>query len=191
MNRVKLNKTHRLLSPVKGRFLLAEPFAVDLYFSRSVVLLMDAGPGGCMGLVLNKRVNRDIAPFLSKFGLADMPVFRGGPVEQERLFYVHDVPDVQGAVQIGVDLYVGGSLREVVECYKASSRAYHLKFFLGYAGWTGGQLEDEIERESWVVCEQGMDIWGDGGEMWQEALLALDDLYYNMWLNCPFDPQFN
>jgi len=190
-NRVVLNKTHQLLPPTKGCLLIAEPFATDIYFSRSVVLLLDAGVGGSMGLVLNKRVEVDLSRIFAKYGLPTMPVYRGGPVDEQRLFYLHDIPHVQGAIEVLEGVYVGGSLREIAECYKASSRQYRLKFFLGYAGWSGPQILDELSREAWVVTESNLDVLGDIDEMWGSALLALGDPYYKMWLNCPFDPQLN
>lgn len=192
LNRVKLNKTHQFLSPVRGRLLIAEPFAQDLYFSRSVVMLLDSHEGGFMGLVLNKPLKKSLNHLFAKFGFEDMPIYRGGPVDEDRLFFLHNIPDVNGAVRLADDLFVGGDLNEISECFKMESRSYKIRFFMGYSGWSSGQLESEIKDESWVVSKPSVDVFSVEGELaWQDSLLALNDDYYTMWLNFPFDPTSN
>ena len=192
LKRVNLHRTHQLVSPVKGCLLMAEPFAQDIYFSQSVVLLLDSGREGFMGLVLNKPLKMCLNHVFAKYGLENVPIYRGGPVDEKRLFYLHNVSHVDGAVEVGNDLFVGGSLEEVSERLKAEPENYSVKFFMGYTGWSSGQLESEIKNESWVVSHINIDVFGvDQGKAWRDSLLALGDDYYSMWLNFPSDPLFN
>lgn len=192
LNRVNLHKTHQLVSPDKGRLLIAEPLAHDVYFSRAVVLVLDSSEGGYMGLVLNKPLKKSLNHLFSKYDLEDMPIYRGGPVEEDRLFYLHNIPEVKGAVRISEDLYVGGELHDISIALKMDGGNYSLKFFMGYSGWAYGQLESEIKTESWVVSHVNVDVFNaEKEEAWQDSLLALNDEYFSMWLNFPYDPKSN
>lgn len=192
LNRVKLHRTHQLVSPVKGRLLIAEPLAQDVYFSRSVVLMLDSNEGGFMGLVLNKPLRKSLNHLFSKFGLQDVPIYRGGPVDEDRLFYLHNVPNIKDAVKISDQFYVGGDLQELSDCLRIESREYVVRFFMGYTGWAAGQLESEIKDESWVVSHANINIFeADKDQAWEDSLMALKDDYYLMWLNFPFDPNSN
>lgn len=192
LNRVKLHKSHQLISPVRGRLLIAEPFAQDVCFLRSIVLVLDSTDDGYMGLVLNKPLSKTASLLFAKYGLEDRPIHCGGPVEDDRLFYLHNIPEIDGAVRIREGVYVGGDLQEISECLKVTARNYRIKFFMGYAGWMPGQLEHEIKEESWVVsdvCIDVLEVCREGA--WKKSLLALKDAYYAMWLNFPFDPMNN
>jgi len=192
LNRVRLHKTHKLIAPLRGRLLVAEPFAQDAYFSHAIILLLDAGDGGYMGLVLNKQLKKSLNHLFSKYGLEDMPVYCGGPVEKDRLFYLHNIPDVKGAVKINDGLYVGGELQMLADHLKMDGQRYAIKFFMGYSGWFPGQLESEIKDESWVVSSVNVDIFkAEKDQAWQDSLLALNDEYFSMWINFPFDPNSN
>jgi putative transcriptional regulator len=192
LNRVKLHKTHQFVSPVRGRLLIAEPFAQDIYFSRSIVLLVDFNHEGYMGLVLNKPLDKSLNHLFAQYGLPDFPIYRGGPVDEDRLFYLHNISKVDGAVKISDQLYVGGDIQQISECLKKDEEKYSLKFFMGYSGWSLGQLKSEIKEESWVVSHVNIDIFEAVKERaWRESLLALNDQYFSMWLNFPYDPMSN
>ena len=190
--RVKLHKSHQLVSPKQGRLLIADPFAQDVCFFRSVILVLKSSHDGHMGLVLNKPLKKCLNHMFSKYGLQDMPIYCGGPVEEDRLFYLHNVPHIQGAVKIGDGYYVGGDLMELSQSLKSIADTYYVKFFMGYSGWSSGQLESEIKAESWVVSDVIVDVLASVTyAVWKDSLLALDDKYYSMWLNFPFDPESN
>lgn len=192
LNRVKLHKTYQLISPARGRLLIAEPFAHDIYFSRAIVLMLDTNDGGYMGLVLNKPIKKCLNHLFAKYGLQDKPIYCGGPVEEDHLFYLHNISKVDGAVKINEGLYVGGDLSQISAHLKNGDENYDVKFFMGYSGWSSGQLEAEIKEESWVVSFINVDVFGaDSDDAWSDSLLALNDKYFSMWLNFPFDPKSN
>lgn len=188
--RVKLNKIYKPISPVKGRVLIAEPFLRDDCFSRSVVLIIDSSEKGHSGLVLNKPIENEFTSLFSKYGIRRLPVYCGGPVDEDYLFFLHNMPEIRGAVEVVQGLYVGGDLQEVATCFKRKSNNYAIKVFMGCSGWITGQLEDEVEEESWVVSDINVDVF-DSENVWRNSLLALKDDYYSMWLSFPYDPKFN
>jgi putative transcriptional regulator len=81
-----------LLPPDKGRILLSEPFLHDSFFKRSVILLAENSDKGSMGFILNKPVGYQIHELIAEFPEFNSPVYFGGPVESNSLFFIHTVP---------------------------------------------------------------------------------------------------
>lgn len=137
-----------------GSLLLAHPALRDPNFRRSVVLLSAHDAEGAMGLVLNRPAGQRLAQLSGDFALgplADVPVFFGGPVETERLAIA-----AWQSRDDGFQLHFGlepDKARELLE-----RGDVHLRGFLGYAGWSAGQLEGEMARETWVVADVPEDL---------------------------------
>jgi putative transcriptional regulator len=76
----------------------------------------------------------------------------GGPVDRERLFVLHKRPDlISGGEQITNDYYMGGNMEQVIKAINNSgANNQEIQLFIGYCGWDEGELEAEIEEESWV-----------------------------------------
>ena len=151
-----------------GQLLLAHPAMRDSNFRRTVVLMSAHGEEGAMGIVLNRPLGRRLGQLNGQFalgGLSDVPVFRGGPVQIEQI--------ILAAWQFrpeGFKLYFG------IEPEKAeqlrSEDGLHLRAFLGYSGWTGGQLESELKQNTWVVAGVPEDLMQkpqDAG-LWRDVL---------------------
>lgn len=181
----------------KGSLLVSEPIMEDAYFSRSVCFLIDITPdGGKVGLLLNKRLNchlKDILPGFQYEGEAE--VFCGGPVELDRLTLLHCLGDKLGeSYEIIPGVFVGGEIEKVKEYLKAGGEVEgKLRFFLGYSGWSSGQLEDEIRRHSWAVDNSVNPeklLEGQGLDYWSREVRKLGEACRN-WLNVPLDPSFN
>jgi putative transcriptional regulator len=176
-----------------GHLLCAVPQLLDPNFHRAVVLLLEYGPDGALGLVLNNPMPTrmaDVAQSLSLEWLGDPEtlVRLGGPVEQVRGWFLHDQSDWDAeADSVAGGLWLTTSLESV-------KREGHLSFgepdsrfvfLLGYAGWSGGQLEFEIAGGSWVVVpivedgetELGVDVdflfECEPEDMWTAALQAI------------------
>ena len=147
---------HNDLLPQPGRLLISEPFLRDAYFQRSVVLLVEhSGDTGSMGFILNKKTDMTINMLFSEFEhLPEIPIYLGGPVASNRLFFVHSLGNtvVPNSFAINDHLYFDGDF-DALRDYMLSGNSIHdkVKFFIGYSGWEKGQLKDEIKANSWAV----------------------------------------
>ncbi len=189
VNFQKMNITAALK---KGSFLVSEPFSVDPYFSRSVVLLLTSDEKGVMGLVVNKPMRIFVKQIIPEVGFHDEVVFLGGPVEADRMFYLHNISFLEGVEEVFDGVFVGGDLKDLLDVVQADD-AYEIKFFMGYAGWSYGQLEKELEKESWVLTgsDKASVFTQDFDDLWTNILKDLDDDYFTVWMNTPLDPHSN
>lgn len=187
--------------PERGDLLVAKPWLTEPVFSRSVILLIDVDEDGTdkgsMGLVLNKKVDtmtmEDLIP--SWTSGKDVPLFLGGPVDFERLFILHKFGDYFGkTVKIAPDLFIGADLEKVKKFIdQGGDIEGKLRFFLGYAGWTVGQLEEEIKSEAWEVTSKLSHndiLLGEGYEYWRREVEDLGEDHRH-WLLIPEDPSLN
>jgi putative transcriptional regulator len=167
------------MEPSAGSLLVAAPTLVDPNFARTIVLLLDIGESGALGVVLNRPTELDVGDVLEPW--ADVVagpgvLFQGGPVETDAALAVASVvaglaPDeepigwrrVYGSTGL-VDLdapveVVAGGLSSV-------------RIFAGYAGWGAGQLEAEIEEGSWYVvpAEPQDPFLEDPARLWVSVL---------------------
>lgn len=181
--------------PKPGDLLISEPFLPDPNFERSVVLLCEHNEQGSFGFVLNKsgllKVN-DVLDDLEPFQ-ADLYV--GGPVEQNTVHFVHRIPDqLSGGVPVADGIFWGGDFEEFAEeAQMGVLDPQNFRFFLGYSGWGEGQLEQELEQNSWLVFrgvrpEQVFDLPPD--QLWKRVLEEMGGKY-KMFANYPVDPRLN
>ena len=155
---------------LKGKLLIAMPSIQGDDFSHSVVFVCDHSADGAMGLVLNKPAPQMIfadlvekLDFGAKPGLVDedvlqMPVMLGGPVKQFQGFVLHS-SDYKSEETLKVS--PGFSLTATVDVLRAIAAGQGPKrrlLALGYAGWSPGQLEDEILRNGWLTCDADPDL---------------------------------
>jgi putative transcriptional regulator len=136
--------------PSKGSVLLSEPFLQDPHFERSVVLMCEHSDAESFGFVLNHQSKvqlkdlMDIAP-------DSIPIYFGGPVANNSLFYLHMIPGIDSSEEILPGLFYGGDLAELLEIIEIDPRILvKIRFFLGYSGWGKGQLAKEIKERSWI-----------------------------------------
>jgi len=182
------------LKPVKGRVLISEPFMGDYYFGRSVILIAEHNEEGSFGVIVNKRIATGLNKVLKGFPDFNAPVFLGGPVETNNLFYIHTLGDqIEGAVEILDGLYWGGdieALKELILIKKAEPR--DIRFFVGYSGWSPNQLDEELKKNSWVVSNISKDflIKTDAEKLWDNLLLKMGS-HYKYWTKLPVDPSMN
>jgi putative transcriptional regulator len=188
---------HNSILPEKGKLLISEPFLQDAYFQRSVVLLVEHGESGSMGLVLNKQIGFMLNDVIENSGvMRPIPVFLGGPVASDRLFFVHTLGDsIPGSVPISGDLWFDGDFEFVISCLRSGKQFDgKMKFFLGYSGWTENQLATEINSNSWLVCRcsgSSSDVFRAKDEsFWSDAVEKVGGRYRS-WKNFPKDPRLN
>ncbi len=161
--------------------LLAMPQMLDPNFSRSVVLLCRQEDDGALGLVVNRPTDTLVSSIVELDkpleGESKMSVWVGGPVEPQRgwLLLGFD-PGSPDAMTIGSGLYLSASadvLRALMEADDDSEK--YGRFLLGYAGWAGGQLENELAQSAWLTADVSRDlIFGTPpDEMWETAIRSL------------------
>jgi putative transcriptional regulator len=180
------------VKPELGKILISEPLLNDVYFSRSVVYLIDDIDESFMGLVLNNPSEIKLRDVVEGFEDASHKLYIGGPVEPDVLFYIHTSSLVTGADLIANGLYFGGELDEIRELVKCGVlNEENIKFFLGSSGWAPGQLNEEISFNSWLVANCDDDfIFCDDSVMWQNSLNFVESRY-KIWKNFPLDPELN
>ena len=189
----KIKHNNRL--PEKGKILISEPFLRDFHFQRSVILLVEHNENGSMGFVLNKKTDLIINDFIDGMEqIPRIPIFLGGPVSYDHLFFIHSCGEViPGSIPIDDHLFFDGDF-ESLNYYLKSGRPLEgtLKFFLGYSGWTKDQLVREINQDTWLVSQSPYrDIMlADDESFWKQSVKSIGGKYLT-WINYPKDPLLN
>lgn len=182
------------IAPEAGNVLISEPFMQDLYFSRSVVYLIEHSEKETFGLVVNKHSGLVLGELDKELKSSLIPVYVGGPVEADSLFYIHQAGDiVPKSVHVADNIYFGGEW-ETVRSLIADGilHEHNIKLCLGYSGWTSGQLDEEIKKKSWVVSNILSDKLFEypDADLWKYVVQNLDKKYEN-WINFPAHPVLN
>lgn len=189
---VKLDYTK--FKPEQGKLLLSEPFSSDPNFKRTVVLLAQHDEEGSVGFVLNRPMNLKLDRIIDEFKGCKLPVWDGGPVQRDSLFYIHTLGDaIPDSIPIIGDLYWSGNFETVKALIKGNKIAENeIRLFVGYSGWGAKQLEDEIKQNSWLVAPASVDVvFGTEREkLWQEVLKSMGK-DYSIIANFPENPQMN
>ncbi len=188
-------KYRNKIKPEKGRLLVSEPFLPDPNFERTVVLLCEHNEEGSFGFVLNKPSILKVNEVMEDINvLVDNMVYIGGPVQQDTLHFIHRNAILENAVEIVNQVYWGGAFENLVLlCETNQIAAKDIRFFLGYSGWGPGQLDSELEQDSWIVCDYVTDqlLFETGPEiMWRKALENMGGRF-SMYSNYPVDPRLN
>ena len=140
-------KYRNKLAPEKGRLLISEPYLPDPNFERTIILLCENNEDGSFGFVLNKPSLANVSEIMDDIKNYDTPAMVGGPVQQDTLHYIHRFPSLDDAVEIASGIYWGGNFEKLLFLLETKQMAHKdIKFFLGYSGWTAGQLEEELDR---------------------------------------------
>lgn len=183
------------LKPKKGHLLIAEPSSIgDLSFNRSVVLLADHNSEGAIGFILNKPLGYSLQDLIPEIH-ASFKIYNGGPVEQDNLYFIHNIPElIPGSIEISNGIYWGGDFESTKELINEGKiKRNNIRFFLGYTGWGAHQLEDELEDNSWIVSEnsyQNKIIGKSSTSFWKEKIMELGGDYL-IWSNSPENPALN
>lgn len=175
-----------------GQLLVAMPRMIDRRFRRSVIYLCAHSEEGAMGLIINHRVdNLDFGDLIDRLGLSEasdeaprmaelpdelagMPIHKGGPVETGRGFVLHSsdyfIEDSTLPIRDGVCLTATLDILKAIAAGKGPQRTL---LALGYAGWSPGQLESEIQANGWLNCPADIDlIFDDDNEAKYDRALA-------------------
>jgi putative transcriptional regulator len=180
--------------PQKGKVLVSEPFLMDNYFKRSIVLITEHNAEGTIGFVLNKPVSVNINEVIENFPKMDADVSLGGPVSTNTLHYLHILGDIiPNSVPVLGNISWGGDF-EVVERLISSGNINkdQIRFFLGYSGWSPNQLENELAENAWVVGDISPEeiMMPLNKHFWKKTLRRMGTKY-EMWANFPENPEMN
>ena len=144
--------------PKVGDILLSEPFLNDPFFGRKAVLLCENNEGGSFGLVLNNIIDVDIEEILKDFPDKTARVSLGGPVSRSNMFFIHNSEAIEGANKIDDRVYLGGDFESLKETISSNIEGFKYRLFIGYSGWSEGQLSEEIKTRSWFVTKATSEI---------------------------------
>jgi putative transcriptional regulator len=183
-----------MIQPGPGILLIADPFLKDPNFLRTVVFLCEHKAEGSFGFVLNRKYENTLDELIPGLEELKLPVFYGGPVQMDTIHFLHQYPDeIPGGEEVIKGVYWGGDFEKVVEMLK-NGTAHHdkIRFYIGYSGWSDGQLTTELEEKSWltVAGTRKLIFHRNYEEIWKESLKQLGG-DYEMMINFPIDPQLN
>lgn len=183
-----------MIDPGAGILLIADPFLKDPNFLRTVVFLCEHKEEGSFGFVLNRPFTNTIDELIPELQEHKLPVFYGGPVQQDTIHFLHQYPeDIPGGQEILKGVYWGGDFDRMVELIRSNSLdPARIRFYIGYSGWGSGQLDDELKEKSWLTVKatRKLVFHHNFEEIWKESLKLLGG-DYEMMINFPIDPQLN
>jgi putative transcriptional regulator len=179
---------------LKGQLLLDSGQLSGSFFQHKVVLVCQHDAEGAFGLVLNHSSGNKISEFLDATvpdTIKDQLLYLGGPVQLTALSYLHSdayLPDA--SVLPNLDL--GHSLETLVDLGESFSSTKRLRMFAGYAGWSPGQLEQEMKREAWLTHPASLDLVfnTEPNQLWKTVLRA-KGAKYRLLAEMPEDISFN
>lgn len=185
-------------SPRDGSLLVANPFLTEKWFDRAVIFLLDHTPEGSMGVVLNLAIESTLSELVDGVTREDdVHVFCGGPLSHDNLFFLHTLGEdvIPGARPVAEGLWVGGDFDAALE-YVNSGYPLEgfIRFYVGYSGWSAGQLENELKEGTWAVDTPSHIthalLKGHGEEYWHRVVRSLGPTF-RAWLMLPHDSHKN
>ena len=182
-----------------GSLLISRPFLGDANFERSVVLLCRYSPAeGAFGLVLTRPLSTVLGdvlelPLGAASPAANLPLYAGGPVQPDTLHFLHQLPHLPGATDLGQGTYWGGNFEQLLAHLTTGAIGPDaVRLLVGYSGWSAGQLESEIEGGSWIrqPASAGKVFTLKSDTFWQ-GILREKGGRYRALSNYPLDPRLN
>ncbi len=181
-----------------GTLLISKPFLGDPNFERSVLIICRDEPAdGSFGLVLNRRTNLTLGDVLDlpapDHAAAPVPLYLGGPVEPDTLHFLHQRADLPGAQALGQAVYWGGDFEMLLELLGSGAvPADAVRLFVGYSGWSAGQLAAEMQGQSWIrqPASAGKVFTLASDAFWRDILREKGGRY-KVLANYPVDPSLN
>lgn len=163
---------------MKGKVLISQPFMMDENFRRTVILIAEHDDEGTIGFVLTRPVDMELEGLISAFPKFAARVGHGGPVGQDAIHYVHNLgKELKDSLPITDGLWWSGDFEQLismVDLGKVSTS--DILFFIGYSGWSPGQLDDEIKAGSWIISSLTVKevLTEDPMELWKTILKPIN-----------------
>ncbi|HXT38851.1 MAG TPA: YqgE/AlgH family protein [Candidatus Angelobacter sp.] len=179
---------------LKGQLLLDGGKLRGSFFHRAVVLVCQHDPEGAFGLVLNRSSGNEVGEVIvadMADSLKKLQLYLGGPVQPQALSFLHADSFLLNS-NVMPNLNVGHSLDDLVELGQGFSSTQQLRIFAGYAGWSPGQLDDEMKREAWLTHPASIELVfsTDAGELWK-TILRQKGWKYRLLSETPEDLSWN
>jgi len=169
-------------------------FLLDSYFKRSVVLIGEHDEHGTIGFILNKPTDVKINDAVEDFPSFDVPLYFGGPVDTDSLFYIHTLGNkLEGAKEIVSGIFWGGDYNQLKFLIDTKQvKENQIRFYAGYSGWEPKQLDVEIKEKSWLLSNSnmGFTFFNDSKVLWGQVLRSMGN-EYAILANFPEDPSLN
>ena len=179
---------------LKGQLILDNGKLQGSFFHRTVILICQHDEEGAFGLVLNRSTKNKVGDAL----VANLPdtikdetLYLGGPVQPQALSFLHNdafIPDAN----VMPNLNLSHSLDSLVELSESFSTSQRVKIFAGYAGWSPGQLEDEMKRDTWMTHPASIDlVFHPNPDQLCKVILSEKGWKYRLIAEAPEDPSLN
>jgi putative transcriptional regulator len=178
---------------LRGQLLIASATLLDPNFQRTVVLVAEHSDEGAMGVVLNRPspvIAAEAVPILADLVGDDEPVYVGGPVQPGAVVALaeYEEPDLAAAIAFG-DV---GFLPAEADSDELTGMLRRVRVYAGYAGWSPGQLEAELEEEAWIV-EPAVadDVFASEADLLWPSVLTRKGGQFALLARMPLDPSVN
>ena len=174
-----------------GSLLVAHPNMLDPNFRRTVLFISAHDPNeGALGVIINRPLDRHVADLVTEasfVGLAEVPVFLGGPVGKNQLMFAA----FEWQKGEGLKLNHNVSLEEASDVLDPKKLAT-ICAFVGYAGWGAGQLEAEMKQKAWLLQKPSPSVLKLDRlpKLWFDIMRTLGP-WYKMLAAAPDDPSLN
>lgn len=174
-----------------GSLLVAHPNMSDPNFRRTVLFVSEHDPSsGALGVVINRPLDRQVADLVTEAppaGLADVPVFLGGPVGKNQLMFAAFEWNKGDRIKLTHNIAA-----EEVNAATGEHDVVTVCAFVGYAGWGAGQLESEVKQKAWLLQKPTLSLLNRDRlpKLWFEIMRSLGP-WYKMLAEAPDDPSLN
>ncbi|NIP92974.1 MAG: YqgE/AlgH family protein, partial [Akkermansiaceae bacterium] len=175
---------------LQGQLLIADPSLRDGIFNRSVVLLAEhSAEEGAFGLILNHPSGHKVGEFLKEeefSSLSRIPVHIGGPVAREHLTFAALWWTEEKGLRFATRISAADAVKH------AQNSGTLVRAFVGYSGWSEGQLESELRQQSWITARPTADLLAchHDNSLWCETLRAISP-FHKIIAEAPPDPFLN
>lgn len=189
-----MTKKQPIILPTTGSLLVSEPFLSDENFKRTVVMLCEHNEEGSFGFVVNRPSETFVHDAIENFPYFEAPLYIGGPVENNTLHYIHRLGErLPESVPLMDGLWWGGNFEVLVILIQQNQISPDdIRLFAGYSGWGAGQLQEELDEDSWIVTMGKPDYLFETSpdQLWQHVLKDMGGRF-QMMANFPESPLLN
>lgn len=167
---------------LKGNFIVSRYNLPDPNFNETVILMLEHNQEGAFGLIINRPLSitvHDAIPELEGDRAYKSPVFLGGPVQKEIILALHNGGELNSGTEIIPSVYFEPSFNRLFSYFEGEEIDSKILTFMGYSGWGAGQLESEMEQDTWIIIPANTDLvfLEDPQQGWRKVLKTKGGLY--------------